>query len=537
MTAWLKTSLPILLLASFIAPRLAASSGFSIENDRFLVDGTPFQIISGAIHYFRIHPDLWLDRLIRCKSLGLNTVEIYVPWNLHEPQPGQFDWAGAADIDRFITLAEELGLMVLVRAGPYICAEWEFGGFPSWLASSAVEGGGTMKLRSSDPTYLAHVDRWWEALFPRLRPRLRSNGGPILMLQIENEYGFCGKDKAYLRYLAATAKRLLGQDVLLYTTDPPTVAAEGSLPGDEVLTTVDFGPGWFFPSMYYAAQRLQNAPGKSPPMDSEFYTGWLTHWGEAMANTSAIALATDTDVLLRWANNSGNLNFYMIHGGTNFGFWAGANVESDGTYMPTITSYDYSSPISEAGDYCQPGIGGACKFAAVRAVIAAYLGKELPPAPPPPVIRAYGAVEMHPVGPLMAAAGPAVISEVPFPMEEYGQKWGLITYRHRLTASLLSEGDALLDLGLDVHDYATVLVNGAQVGTLQRSGPASIVIPAAAGEGGDITLDIVVQAMGRQNFGCDAFGAWDRKGLISPEVRLNGKLFSWDVFYNTVLKL
>jgi beta-galactosidase len=271
-------------------------------------------------------------------------------------------------------------------------------------------------------------------------------------------------------------------------------------------------------------------------MDSEFYTGWLTHWGEAMANTSAVALATDTDVLLRWANNSGNLNFYMIHGGTNFGFWAGANVESDGTYMPTITSYDYSSPISEAGDYCQPGIGGDCKYTAVRAVIAAYLGQEPPPAPPPPVIRAYGAVEMYPVGPLMAAAGPAVVSEVPLPMEEYGQRWGLIIYRHRLAASLLVEGEGLLDLGLDVHDYATVLVNGAQVGTLERSGPAQIVLPAAsAGEGGDITLDIIVQAMGRQNFGCDAFGAWDRKGLVSRDVRLNGKLINWVGKFFTIL--
>jgi len=240
--------------------------------------------------------------------MGLNTVEVYVPWNLHEPYPEQYTWTGAADLERFIGLAEKLNLMVLIRAGPYICAEWEFGGFPWWLGSSEVAGGGTMRLRSSDPAYLAHVDRWWGVLFSRLQAKMRSVGGPILMVQIENEYGFCGTDKDYLRHLVSKAKELLGQDVQLYTTDPAHVAAAGTLAGGDVFTTVDFGPAWFYPSDMYGTQHELNPPGKSPPMNSEFYTGWLSHWGEPMANTSSALLADDTDILLRWANGTGNLN-------------------------------------------------------------------------------------------------------------------------------------------------------------------------------------------------------------------------------------
>ena len=404
-----------------------------------------------------------------------------------------------------------------------------------------------MRLRSSDPVYLAHVDRWWRVLFSCLRKYLVTSGGPILMVQIENEYGYCGSDKVYLRHLAKSARALLGDDVVLYTTDPAAVTAAGSLPGDEVLTTVDFGPGWFYPEQYYAAQKSMNAAGRSPPVDSEFYTGWLTHWGEAMANTSSDALAADTDTLLRWENNSGNLNFYMVHGGTNFGFWAGANVDYDGTYMPTITSYDYHAPISEGGDYCQPGIGGGCKFHAVRAAIAGYSGIDPPPIPDRPAIRGYGRIEMVPTGPLMpsdpdSALVKPILSDVPLPMEDYGQKQGIIVYRTRVSmgqvfglGTMGNVSNGYLDVRLPVHDYATVLLNGSAVGTLDRSGSSSLRInyksngeygQSMAKANAETTLDIVVQGMGRQNFGCDAFayGAWDRKGLQDPRVTLNGKL-------------
>ena len=558
---------------------------FTLDNDRFILDGSPFQIISGAIHYFRVHPDLWLDRLVRCKALGLNTVEVYVPWNFHETRPGEFKWSGGADLDLFISLAEDLGLMVLVRAGPYICAEWDFGGLPAWLASSAISGGGKMKIRSSDPIYLQHVDRWWRTLLPRLAPRMRSAGGPVLMVQIENEFGFClgGNDEAYLRHLADLAHEILGKDAVLFTTDSPMFVYGGSLQGESVFTAVDFGPGWFSPEQYFAAQKAMNPPGKSPPMDSEFYTGWLSHWGEGMANTSSVLTATDADILLKWANGTGSLNLYMAHGGTNFGFWQGANVIIGGIYMPHITSYDYDGPISESGQYNQPGIGGdGSKFHLLREIFIKASGVTPPEIPEEALIRDYGHVTLHNVGSIMAAA-PAVpiISDRPLPMEEYGQSQGIIIYRTEIklsdysneadslstpldqdllpdrTTSDIGDSNALrmvLNFVVPPHDYTTVLVDGKIQGRLIRSGPAIIILSFSnamnvplnvSGEesgggftmekerraaatssdskkNGSVVLEIMVEGMGRSNFGCEE-GGWDTKGLQSTDIRLNGK--------------
>ncbi|KAG7674146.1 putative Beta-galactosidase 17 [Nannochloris sp. 'desiccata'] len=560
------------------APNTSSSSSpsFYLENDRFMLDGSPFQIISGAIHYFRIHPGLWLDRLTRLKALGVNTIEIYIPWNWHEPYPGQYDFSGGADLDRFITMVEQLDLKVLLRAGPYICAEWDFGGLPAWLASSAISGGGSgngtgdytkMKLRSADQNYLHHVDRWWRVLLPRIAPRLRNNGGPVLMVQIENEFGLCnnGNDPVYLRHLAALAKELLGEDQVLFTTDPAHAAAGGSLPGDEVFTAVDFGPQWFEIEDYFSTQKSLNAPGKGPYLDSEFYTGWLSHWGEAMANTSSVLLAQDTDVILRYGNNTGSFNFYMAHGGTNFGFWQGANAEIDGRYEPHITSYDYDSPISEAGQTCQPGIGvgDGCKFILLREVIEKYTGIKAPEVPPEPNILGYGDVELVAVGQLMNAAGPPIVSNLPLHMEEYGQQRGIIVYRTELEISqyvdiltfpekvattekedknssvyFSSSSSPTLNFVVPPSDYASVLINGELQGRLVRGGSANLTLPAlgkekrkhflGGGEGGksnsspSLTLDVIVEAMGRRNFGCDPpLGAWDTKGLQSTDIRLD----------------
>ncbi|GAB4821127.1 hypothetical protein N2152v2_008173 [Parachlorella kessleri] len=202
--------------------------------------------------------------------MGLNAVEVYVPWNVHEPYPGDFQWEGFADVERFLGLAQELGLLAVLRPGPYICAEWDFGGLPWWLGSSKVAGGRTMRLRTNDPAYLAHVDRWWAVLFSKLGPLLYQRGGPVVMVQIENEYGFCGDDKEYIRHLIRTARTHLGDDIILFTTDPPPQADRGSIAGDEIYTVVDFGPGWFDPAGAFGTQRRLNPKGKSPPFCSEF---------------------------------------------------------------------------------------------------------------------------------------------------------------------------------------------------------------------------------------------------------------------------
>ncbi|KAI3434573.1 hypothetical protein D9Q98_002644 [Chlorella vulgaris] len=508
---------------------------FTIANNRFILDGEHHRLISGSMHYFRIHPAQWKDRLERAAAMGINTVEVYTPWNLHEPYPGHFDWEGVADIERWIALIKEVGLKVLLRPGPYICAEWENGGFPSWFASSKVSGGRTMRMRTHDPLYLEHVDRWWATLFAKLRRHMHENGGPILMVQVENELGFCNDDKAYLRHLAALVRMHLSRRTLLFTTDPPGVAARGTLAGEEVYTVVDFGPGYDLDTAF-GVQKSLNAAGKSPPFCSEFYTGWLSHWGEKMANTSTELLLHDTQALLEYANSSASLSFYMLHGGTNFGFWAGANV--DGTrYLPHITSYDYDSPISESGDYCQPGIGGPCKYHALREVIQRHTGAALPEVPPRPMVADYGRVELRDALPLLDAVKQlfgeqgGVRTQLPDIMEEYGQRWGLILYRTQLPATALSQG-ATLDLGAPVHDYASVLVDGHMVGRLDRSEPSNVtmVLPVQAagrssGPGATVQLDIVVE-----NFGCDT-GNWDFKGLTSRNVTLNGKVLrGWEVY-------
>lgn len=284
-----------------------------------------------------------------------------------------------------------------------------------------------MRLRDNDPAFLAYVDRWWAVLFGRLQRHLYQNGGPIAMVQVENEYGFCGENKSYLRHLIRLARTHLGEDIVLFTTDPPEIAAKGSIAGDAVYTVVDFGPGWFDPASAFAVQKQLNTPGKSPPFCSEFYTGWLSHWGERMANTSTEVLVEDTRVLLEFANGSGSLNFYMAHGGSNFGFSAGANLDGD-KYLPHITSYDYDAPISEGGDYCQPGIGGPCKYHALRSLIAEHTGVE-PPAPPPrPRVTCLGRVDLKDSALLLEAlpelsSTEGIYADLPMTMEEYGQRY------------------------------------------------------------------------------------------------------------------
>ncbi|KAK9915942.1 hypothetical protein WJX75_006251 [Coccomyxa subellipsoidea] len=509
---------------------MRSERSFTIENNRFVKDGKPLQIISGSIHYNRIHPAYWRDRLQRVQAMGLNSIQLYVPWNFHERSPGTFKWDGEADIERFLDIAQELGLNVLLRPGPYICGEWDFGGFPWWLASSKVEGGRTMKLRVNDPAYLGHVDRFWNVLLPKMAPYLYHRGGPILMTQIENEYGFCGfNDKAYLQHLVDTARASLGDEAVLFTTDPPNVVTMGGLYGDDVISVVDFGPGTDV-NYAFTAQSVMNPFGKSPPFCSEFYTGWLSHWGEVMANTSARFMLQTLSDILSYANGTGSVNFYMAHGGSNFGYWAGANMAGS-IYQPHITSYDYDCPVSEAGDIGQPGIGGDNKFKLIRDVIEKQTGVKPPELPPPPVTEDYGAVELVETATLLDQLhelfpGDGIASEQPDVMEEYGQSGGLILYRTTVNATSLT-ANAVLDIGEPVRDYARVLLDGKIVGFFERSNPRKLPLPSLSTSSGEVTLDILVEALGRVNFGC----VWDYKGLVSPDITLNGEVLKgWHIY-------
>ncbi|MBM7553878.1 beta-galactosidase family protein [Thalassobacillus pellis] len=318
------------------------------KNGAFYLDEQPFQILSGAIHYFRTVPEYWEDRLQKLKALGLNTVETYIPWNLHEPKKGQFRFSGIADVERFIESAHELGLYVIIRPSPYICAEWEMGGLPSWLLKES----GTV-LRSSDPVYLKHIEEYYDVLLPKFRPYLYQNGGPIIAMQIENEYGAYGNDQAYLSFFKEEYQKH-GLDTFLFTSDGPEFIRQGSLP--HVTTTLNFGS-----KADRAFQELEEMKPGSPKMVAEFWIGWFDYWTGKHHTRNAEDAAQVFKELLE---KKSSVNFYMFHGGTNFGFMNGANHYD--IYYPTITSYDYDSLLTENGEITE-------KYRAVKRTLSEYI--------------------------------------------------------------------------------------------------------------------------------------------------------------------
>ena len=292
-----------------------------MQADQFHLNGSPFRLIAGEIHYHRIPPELWEDRLSRLRELGVNAIQAYIPWNFHERVQGDVDFASPdRDVKAFLAIAQRLGLKAVLRIGPYICGEWDFGGLPAWLLEN-----GTIPLRTSRGPFMRHVREFWsKSLLPLVEPLLVQNGGNVVMVQVENEFGSyvdvraSEEHRMYLQELISIARAALGREVLLFTTDGADgdLAERGSLPGEEVLTVVD---GCLNPDAADAAQRRMNPSGMAPLWCSEFYTGWLTHWSEAEQKRSASGLALQLSRLLRTRNAS--VSLYMAHGGTNFGFW------------------------------------------------------------------------------------------------------------------------------------------------------------------------------------------------------------------------
>ncbi|XP_072161333.1 beta-galactosidase-like [Bemisia tabaci] len=303
----------------------------------FRKDGEPFKYVAGELHYFRIPRAYWKDRLRKCRYLGLNAVSTYVEWSSHEPQSNEFDFTGENDLVSFIKLAQEENLLVLLRPGPYICAERTLGGLPAWM----LAGNSDIQLRTSDPAYQSFVDRWFQILFEKIKPLLYGNGGPIFMVQVENEYGnYFQCDEGHYRWLTEKMTSYVGRNAILYTTDPGSNTYKCA-PPPGVLPTIDFGAGANVDAVF---DQLSYRNRGGPSVNSEFYSGWLSHWTGPLEGKEADAIVeTLTDIL----NRNASVCLYMIHGGTNFGFTSGANAEP---YKADITSYDYDAPISEAGD-------------------------------------------------------------------------------------------------------------------------------------------------------------------------------------------
>ncbi len=478
-------------------------SFFSYKGKDFTMDGKPYRIISGAMHYWRIVPEYWEDRLKKLKACGFNTLETYTPWNLHERREGEFDFSGNLDIVKYIELAEKLGLNVIVRPGPYICSEFDFGGLPSWLLRYP-----DMQLRCNDPQYLAKVKPYYRELLSRIRPHLCTNGGGVIMVQIENEYGSYGDDKEYLRAVA-DIYRECGIDCLLFTSDGPSywMLSGGTLP--EYLSVANFGS-----KPEEAFGLLSDFRPDQPSMCGEFWCGWFDHWSEP----HHVRGADDTAATMkRMLDMGASFNFYMFHGGTNFGFTNGANHE--GEYLPTVTSYDYCAPLSEAGDLTPT-------YYRVRNIITEFTGEKPSLAGIADTPKAaYGRVVLTEKAPLLKnldnLAKP-VHTPAPMCMEELGQDFGYVLY------SSIAEGpseELPLELG-HVHDRANIYINGEFAGIRERTGRRDDIM-IKLGKGEQVKLELLVENCGRINYGTRLF---DRKGILGG-IRFGQKFhFGWDAY-------
>ncbi len=472
---------------------------FEIKGNQFVKDGKPIKIISGAVHYFRNMPDTWSDIFKKLRALGCNCVETYCAWNMHEKQKGVFDFEGILDIAKFIKTASDEGLMVIVRPGPYICAEWEFGGLPWWIQTEE-----DMEIRCSNPTYIKYFDRYLDRLFDEIRPFLSINGGPIIMLQCENEYGYYGDDKEYLAYLKqGYLKR--GMSVPLFTSDGTSKAEmiDGMIP--DGLVTLNFGSdvtGRFkdhdelFPDM--------------PKMCMEMWDGWFDAWGDEYHHTtSASDYAKTVDDML----SKGSLNMYMFIGGTNFGFTSGANHFEK--FLPDVTSYDYDALLTECGDVTE-------KYYAIREVIKKYISEPLPEVPANRKKKAYGKVTLTEKSGIFSNLdnlSSPVHTNVPKPMEYYGYGYGYIAYQTVLNRDYDNANLQFESLG----DRAQIYINNNLVDILYINDKLNAQFSAKQGD----VLTVLCENMGRTNFGAKMM----RKKGIAGRCLLNNKIhFNWNAY-------
>ncbi|WP_275002949.1 glycoside hydrolase family 35 protein [Promicromonospora iranensis] len=469
---------------------------FDIGPDDFLLDGERMQVVSGALHYFRVHPDQWADRIRKARLMGLNTIETYVPWNFHAPEPGVFDLDGRRDLGRFLDLVAAEGLHAIVRPGPYICAEWDGGGLPAWLLADRTVG-----VRRHEPRFLDAIGKYYASLLPLVAERQVTRGGPVLMVQVENEYGAYGDDPLPERqkYLRALVDLVRGQDieVPLFTCDQANdeMLERGGLP--ELHKTATFGSRT---TERFEVLRRHQPTG--PLMCMEFWNGWFDSWGLEHHLAPAEANAADLDDLLA---AGGSVNLYMFHGGTNFGLTSGAN--DKGIYRPIATSYDYDAPLAEDGT-------PTAKYWAMRDVIARHLpvasadelsaGAESVAAGSAPEldVELTSHVPLADVLPDLLREELHTYSHVP--TTDDLELWsGFAVYRTDLRAD-----DAVLSVA-EVRDRAVVLVDGEQVGVLDRgSHTFAVALPARAGE-----LTLLVEDQGRVNYG-RRIG--EPKGIIGP---------------------
>lgn len=492
-----------------------------IKNKKFYMDSKPFDIYSGAMHYFRTVPEYWEDRLTKLKAAGFNTVETYVCWNLHEKKPGEFDFSGILDIEKYLEIAQKVGLYAIVRPGPYICAEWDFGGLPAWLLKDK-----NMQIRCMYPDYLKCVERFYKELLPRLVPHLQSNGGNIIAMQVENEYGSYGNDKDYLRYVEKLT-RDCGIDCLLFTSDGNTnnMISGGSLP--DIYKVLNFGS-----RSRTAFNVLKGFENDGPNMCGEFWCGWFDHWRDSHHTRNSLEIVNE---IKGFIDNDASFNMYMFHGGTNFGFTAGANQNQGHGYEPTVTSYDYCAMLTEWGDYTPA-------YHAVRKLLCEKQGIELPELPESPKLQSIGKIELTEAASLfenLDNIGEKHHVPVPEGMEYFGQNFGLIYYE----TTLKGKYNASPMYVKNVHDFAEVYFDGEKKTSIDRTlytvegkttlkdvifkkkkGESSpFLMPALSGER---KIGVLVDTMGRVNYGENML---DRKGISDIYLGIQ-RLMNYDIW-------
>jgi beta-galactosidase len=474
---------------------------FSLGDSTFLLDGKPFLMISGELHYPRIPKEAWRHRMKMAKAMGLNTIGTYVFWNLHEPEKGVYDFNGNNDIAEFVRIAQEEGLWVVLRPSPYICAEWEFGGYPYWLQKE--EG---LIVRSREPKFLNSYKNYIQQVAKQLAPLQVNHGGNILMVQVENEYGFYSNDKEYLKI----NKNLFvdaGFDGLLYTCDPAAKVKDGHLPG--LLPAVN---GLDNPAKIKSLVR-QYHNGKGPFYIAEWYPAWFDWWGTPHHTVPAEKYTSKLDSILAAGIS---INMYMFHGGTTRGFMNGANYNDKDPYEPQISSYDYDAPLDEAGNITE-------KFIAFRDIIEKYLppGQHLPSLP-----KVKESVTLPPIilteeTSLFDILPTTVSNNTPLTFEDLNQAYGFVLYRTRLNASK----PGILKVK-ELRDYALVFVNGKRYGVLDRRFKQdSLFLHLPKGE---VTLDILVENLGRVNFG--PYLLKNKKGITEKVTFNQVELRGWQMF-------
>ncbi len=473
------------LLALAPAPMMAAQKGgtFTTGDKTFLLNGKPFVVKAAELHYPRIPRAYWEHRIKMCKALGMNTVCLYVFWNIHEQKEGKFDFSGNNDVAAFCRLCQKNGMYVIVRPGPYVCAEWEMGGLPWWLLKKK-----DIKLREQDPYFMERVKVFEQEVGKQLAPLTIQNGGPIIMVQVENEYGSYGKDKPYVSAIRDIVRKSGFDKVSLFQCDWSSNFLNNGL--DDLTWTMNFGTGANIDQQF---KRLGEVRPNAPKMCSEFWSGWFDKWGAKHETRPAKAMVDGMDEML---SKGISFSLYMTHGGTSFGHWAGAN--SPG-FQPDVTSYDYDAPINEWGQ-------ATPKFYELQKMMAKYTdGKKLPSVPKAPLpIISVPEFKFTEYMPLSYGMGESKESKAPLTFEDMDMGWGTMVYETNVPAT-----ESTSTLTGDFHDFAQVYVNGKYVGKIDRvKNEKSLELPAMP-QGGNLT--IVVEGMGRINFGR---AIKDYKGII-----------------------